>query len=141
MPSPMPAKATPSKRSPMAVKIIPILLYYRRPSRVSRVGREPPVSSRTPAAGCHRAAVGPHAGEEILPGACRGLQAVPVQGEFVHELVHGRISVGDAPWLGDHEHHPVLQFLYVVYRLLETGAVVEQATRRIEVFVVGYEVV
>src|SRR5215212_8570872 len=147
MPSPMPARAITSNRTPITVKITPIFVYYPRPSRVSRVGavREPPLHegrghSRTTPTGCHRAAVGSHVGEEALPGACRGLQTVPVQGELVHELVHGRISVGDTPWLCDHEHLPVLQLLYVVYRLLEARAIVEQETRGVEVFVVGDEV-
>src|ERR671914_571402 len=37
MPSPMPARAITSKRSPIAVRITPIFVYYRRPSPVSRV--------------------------------------------------------------------------------------------------------
>src|SRR5215208_1752172 len=148
MPSPMPARAITSNRTPITVKITPIFVYYPRPSRVSRVGavREPPLHegrshSRTTPTGCHRAAVGSHVGEEALPGACRGLQTVTVQGELVHELVHGRISVGDTPSFRDHEHLPVLQLLYVVYSLLETGAVVEQVTGGIEVLVVSDEVV
>ena len=89
-----------SKRSPMAIRIKPTFPYYRTPSRVSRnagVFREHPYAHERPTA--HRAAVGPHVGEEIVPGACRRLQAVPVQGELVHELVQGRIGVGDAPRL------------------------------------------
>src|SRR5215210_4572632 len=132
MPSAMPARATTSKSSPMAVRMKLTFLYYRTPPRVSR---------ETPLPSAHRTPVGSHIGEEVLPGTYRRLQAVPVQGKLVHELVQGRIRVGDAPWLGDHEHLPVLKLLYVVYRLLEAWAVVEQEARGIEVRVVGDEVV
>src|SRR5919107_5308702 len=132
MPSATPARATTSKSSPMAVRMKLTLLYYRTPWRASP-------ETRLPAA--HRAPVGSHIGEEVFPGTRRRLQAVPVQGELVHKLVYGRSRVGDTPWLGDHEDLPVLELLYVVYGLLETGTVVEQEAGGIEVLVVGDEVV
>src|SRR5215204_5761001 len=132
MPSAMPAMAITSKRSPIMVRMKLTFLYYRRPPRVSL---------ETPLPSAHRPPVGSHLGEEVFPGTCRRLQTVTVQGELVHEFVQGRVRVGDAPWLGDHEHLPVLQLLYVVYCPLETGTVVEQEARGIEVLVVGDEVV
>src|SRR5688500_3365778 len=120
MPSPMPARATTSNRSPIAVRINPIFVCYRRPSPVSRVRAFREGTGRSRTTRTHCAAIGFHFGEEIIPGTLRGLQTVPVKGELVHELVHGRICIGDAPWLCDDEHLPVLQLLYVVYRVLET---------------------
>src|ERR687894_1148564 len=89
----------------------------------------------------HRAPVGFHSGEELLPGAGGGLEAVAVEGELMDELVQGRLGVGDAPGMSDDEDLPVLELFNVVYRLFEAGAVVEEGAGGLEVIVGGYELV
>ena len=89
----------------------------------------------------HRAPVGLHGVEELLPGAGGALEAVAVQGELVDELVQGRVGLRDAPGVGDDEDLPVLELFDVVYRRFEAGAVVEEGPGGPEVLVEGDQLV
>src|SRR5215210_373383 len=126
-----PARQINNSATPMTISTKLTPQYYPTRNRLAQ-GRSP--------AG-HRAAVGLHGGQRLLPRAPRGLQPVPVERELVHQLVHRRGVVRDTVWACHDQHLPVLDFLDVLDRLLEAGLVVEEGARGFEVLVAGHDLV
>jgi hypothetical protein len=140
-PNAIAARLGSNRRSPMVVNMRLTRLYYR-----TRAPFNKPLpfvvrildQRSTPA---HLAPVSLHSGEELLPGTGGALEAVAVQGEFVDELVQGRVGVGYAAGVRDDEDLPFLELLDVVYRGLETGAMVEEVAPGFEILVSGDQLV
>ncbi len=82
-----------SSNVPTTASRKPTRLYYRTPPTF-----QPALSGL---AAAHLPPVGLHRREKRLPAVLRALQAVVVQGELVNELVHGRLRIRDAAWVGD----------------------------------------